>query len=190
MGAHVSVEDDKKGFVVHPSHGCGPSFPVRTIHISCQSDTYLGSDHKYGGIILYARNGQTDWYTANGTHCKSGYVIITRTDTREFEELQRRWCDEPGRVHGIIYRKAFGESCKYHNVVGEGFGIVDGRFKMFSGALNLAHGYDFYHDASPYMNSDSSRCVRAMVFHWQIKHFPERQNYNVEELIAFGEKPA
>ena len=85
-----------------------------------------------------------------------------RTDTCEFEELQRRW-DEPGRVHGIIYRKAFGESCKYKNVVGEGFGITDGGFKMFSSAFYLAKGKDLYHDDSTYMNSESARCVKAMV---------------------------
>ena len=124
------------------AHGFGSSFtccsPVKTIHISCQSDTYIGSDHEYGGIIIYARNGQTDWYTANGTHCKSGYVVIMRTDTREFKELQRRWPNEPGRVHVVIYRKTLGESCKYNNVVREGFGILDGTFKMFSASLNLA----------------------------------------------------
>lgn len=71
MGARVSVEDNGKELVVCPSGGCGPLFSVKTIHISCKSDTYLGPHHKYGGIILYGRNGETDWYTANGTHCKS-----------------------------------------------------------------------------------------------------------------------
>ena len=68
-----------------------------------------------------------------------------RTDTSEFEDLQRRW-DEPGRVQGIIYRKAFGESCKYENVVKEGFGIIEAKLKIFSGAFNLAKGIDLYQD--------------------------------------------
>lgn len=185
MGAHVSVEDDGKGFVVYPAGGSGPSFSVKTIHISCKSDIYLGPDHKYGGIILYGRNGETEWRTANGTHCKSGYVVIMRTDTSEFEELQRRW-DEPGRVHGIIYRKAFGESCKYKNVVGEGFGIIDGKFKILSGAFNLAKGNDLYHDDNVNMNPESAGCVGAVALAWKLQNFPKRQNYSVEELIALS----
>ena len=144
-GASVSVEDNGKELVVYPSGGSGPSFSIKTIHISFKSDTYLGPHHKYGGIIVYGRNVETHWYTANGTHCKSGYVVIMRTDTSEFEDLQRRW-DEPGRVQGIIYRKAFGESCKYENVVKEGFGIIEGKLKIFSGAFNLAKGNDLYQD--------------------------------------------
>lgn len=186
MGARVSVEDNGKELVVYPSGGSGPSFSVKTIHISCKSDTYLGPHHKYGGIIVYGRNGETDWYTANGTHCKSGYVVIMRTDTSEFEDLQRRW-DEPGRVHGIIYRKAFGESCRYENVVGEGFGIIDGKLKIFSGAFNLAKGKDLYHDDSAYMNSESARCVESLALIWQLHtDFPKRQNYSVQELIALS----
>ena len=127
LSAHLAV-------VVHHLAWRQFTFHANQIHI-------LGliiSTEEY--IVLYGRNGETDWYTANGTHCKSGYVVIMRTDTSEFEDLQRRWADEPGRVHGIIYRKAFGESCKYENVVGEGFGIIDGKLKIFSGAFNLAKG--------------------------------------------------
>ena len=40
---------------------------------------------------MNGRNGETDWYTANGTHCNTGYVVIMRTDTIEFAELQRRY---------------------------------------------------------------------------------------------------
>ena len=55
--------------------------------------------------------------SSNGTHFKSGYVVIMRKDTSESEDLQRRG-EELGQVHGVIYRKAFGESCKHKNVVG------------------------------------------------------------------------
>ena len=70
--ANVRPTKDRTSFAVHPALGYGPSFTVSTLHISCQSDTYRGSEKKYGGIIIYARNGETDWRTANGTHCKSG----------------------------------------------------------------------------------------------------------------------
>ena len=64
---------DGSSIHVYSARGSGLSFIVKTIHISCKSDTYLGLDHEYGGIIVYARNGETDWFSANGTHCKSGY---------------------------------------------------------------------------------------------------------------------
>ena len=56
-GARVSVEDNGKELVVYPSGGSRPSFSIKTIHISFKSDTYLGPHHKYGGIIVYGRNG-------------------------------------------------------------------------------------------------------------------------------------
>ena len=81
--------------------------------------------------------------------CKSGYVVIMRKDTSEFEDLQRRG-PELGQVHGVIYRKAFGESCKHKNVVGEGFGIINRESKIISGAFNLScnltKGNNMYHD--------------------------------------------
>ncbi|XP_078383532.1 uncharacterized protein LOC144666051 [Oculina patagonica] len=159
-----------------------PSFTVTTIHISCQSDTYRNGQPWYGGIIIYARNGQTNWRTANGTHCKSGYLVIMRTDTSEFEELRKKW-NEPGIVHGTIYRKAFGESCNDVTVVGEGFGIMDGKFTIQSGAFNPAHG-DNYHDSSSLMHEDSARYVEKLVDIWKLAgpSFPERQNYSVKEL--------
>ena len=61
MGARVSLAEDEKEYVVYPAGGSGPLFNVKTIHISCKSDTYLGPHHKCGGIILYGRNGKTDW---------------------------------------------------------------------------------------------------------------------------------
>ena len=75
-------------FTVCPRVGkVGRSFRVDTIHISCKSDPYRGSSHLYGGIIIYVCQGEGEWCTPNGTHCKSGYVVIMETDTKEFKEL-------------------------------------------------------------------------------------------------------
>lgn len=180
--ANVRPTKDGTSFVVYPAQGYGPSFTVSTLHISCKPDTYHGSEQKYGGIIIYARNGQTDWRTENSTHCKSGYVVIMQTDTKAFKDLQASWSYEPGQVHGIIYRKAFGESCKGLKVVGEGFGIMNGKFKIISGVFNPAD--DNYHDNSSYMNQDSARYVEAVVNIWKRAgpSFPEKQNYSVKEL--------
>jgi len=180
--ANVRPAEDRTTFVVHPAHGNSPSITVSALHISCQSDTYSGSQKKYGGIIIYSRKGETDWHTANNTHCKSGYVVIMQTDTKTFKDLQAAWPREPGQVHGIIYRKAFGESCKGLKVVGEGFGIINGVFKIISGAFNPAD--DDYHDNSSSMNQDSARYVEAIVNIWKRSgpKFPARQNYSVKEL--------
>jgi len=180
--ANVRPAKDGTSFVVYPADDRGPSITVSTLHISCKSDTYRGSQQKYGGIIIYSRNGKTDWYTANNTHCKSGYVVIVQTDTKAFKDLQAAWSNEPGKVHGIIYRKAFGESCKGMKVVGEGFGIMNGAFEIISGALNPAD--DDYHDNSSNMNKDSARYVEAIVNIWKRAgpNFPEKQNYSVKEL--------
>ena len=183
MGAsNARPSRDGSSFSVHPAHDGGPFFTVPTLHISCKSDTYHGSHHKYGGIIIYARNSETDWYTANRTHCKSGYVVIMRTDTEEFQEKQNRW-GERGRVHGTIYRITFGESCDDVKIVGEGFGIIGGQFKTTSGAFNPAHGDD-YHDNTVYMHPDSARHVKALVDIWKCAgpNFPGKQNYSVKEL--------
>ena len=142
--ANVRPSRDGSSFDVYPTHG-----------------TYRGSEHKYGGIIIYACNSETDWYTANRTHCKSGYVVIMRTDTEEFQDKQNKW-GERGRVHGTIYRIAFGESCDDVTIDGEGFGIIGGQFKTTSGAFNPAHGDD-YHDNTVYMHPDSARYVKALV---------------------------
>ena len=180
--ANVRPARDRTSFVVCPAHGYGPSFTVSTLHISCNSDTYRGTEQQYGGIIIYSRNGATDWRTANNTHCKSGCVVIMQTDTKAFKDLQAKWRNEPGKVHGIIYRKAFGESCKGMKVVGEGFGIMNGEFKIISRAFNPVH--DDYHDNSSGMNQDSARYVEAVVNIWKRAgpNFPLRQNYSVLEL--------
>ena len=180
--AHVRPTKHRTSFVVLPAHGYGPSFTVSSLHISSQSDTYRGTEQKYGGIIIYSWNGEAHWQTNNNTHCKSGYVVIMQTDTKAFKDLQAKWRNEPGKVHGIIYRKAFGESCKGMKVVGEGFGIMNGEFKIISGAFNPAH--DGYHDNSSCMNHDSARYVEAVVNIWKRAgtNFPARQNYSVYEL--------
>ena len=124
FSALVDPLDDGTSFDTRWLVDGATNFTVKTLNLSCKSDAYQRREHKYGGIIIYGRNGQGDWRTANGTHCMSGYVVIMQTDTTAFKDLQTKW-NEPGKVHGIIYRKAFGESLKDPEVtaVGEGFGL-------------------------------------------------------------------
>lgn len=188
FAAYVKGEEDGSFAVLPrggPKKGMSTLFIVDTIHISCQSDPYRGRRYKYGGIIIYGHEGKGDWYTANDTHCKSGYVVIMRTDTEEFQELQQKWPNEPGKVHGVIYRKAFGESCNDVNVVGEGFGIMKGEFKTISGAFNPSHGDD-YHDDSWKMHPKSTQCVKKVVERWERagSNFLECQNHAVKSLLS------
>ena len=188
FAAYLEGEEENDCFMVLPRRGGslkGRRFVVDTIHISCKSDPYRGGCFMYGGIIIYGREGEGDWYTANGTHGKSGYVVIMQTDTEEFKELQKKWPNEPGKVHGIIYRRAFGESCKKVNVVGEGFGITNGEFKTISGAFNPTHGDD-YHDDSWEMHPHSTKCVRKVVEWWKEAgyNFLECQNHSVKSLLS------
>ena len=178
---NLRPSDDGTSFDVY-SIDNDPTFNVKTLHLSCKSDTYQKGEHTYGGIIIYGRNGQQEWRTANGTHCKSGYVVIMQTDTSSFRDLQRTWSDEPGKVHGIIYRKAFGESFNSVRAVGEGFGIMQGRFKTISGALNPAG--DGYPDRTRVLHEFSEKYVKALVEIWKNAGpgFRAKQNYDVKEL--------
>lgn len=68
-------------------------------------------------------------------------------------------------------------------IIGKGFGIIDGEFKIKSGAFNPTHGDD-YHDNTVYMHPDSARCVEALVDVWMRAepNFPAEQNYSVKKL--------
>ena len=204
---NVVLDSEQEHLKVFPPSGNGRRFDVRTIHISCKSNPYSGSQHKYGGIIIYGRDGFDDWYTANGTHCKSGYVVIMQTDTQEFQELQKKWQNEPGKVHGIIYKKAFGESCNQVDVVGEGFGIIDGEFKTISNTFHpfldddnkgnpddkkhrFAGKDGNKHGHSLEMHPESKKCVEKVVEWWKRagSNFLERQNHAVKSLFSSDEE--
>ena len=73
--------------------------------------------------------------------------------------------NEPSQVHGIIYREAFGESCNNVNVVGEGFGIINGEFLTKSFVFNSSN--DDYHNDSWEMHAHSTKCVRKVVEWWK-----------------------
>ena len=148
--------------VIHPTSSDKKTVLVKTMHISCQSDTYQ-SGHKYGGVALYQYNGKSDWRTANNTHCKSGYIVIQDTDSQKV----KRWkSSEPGVVHGAVYRNAFGESKKKAEVVGEGFAIRHGKFEISSGVFNNPQGSAF-HDERRRMAELSEHCVRKIVEYWK-----------------------
>ena len=192
----VRVETPTTGtldhFMVCPQVGKKEkSFRVETIHISRKSDPYQGKKHQYGGIIIYARR-KKNW---SMPHRNGGCVVIIQTDTEEFKKLQKKW-KEPGIVHGIIYKEAFGESCNVTkkresctvDVVGEGFSIVKGKFRTVSRAFNLHDNDDIYHDDRYEMSEISAKCVENLVKWWMRteSHFYNQLVHSVESLLSWN----
>lgn len=196
--AGIRVETPTTGtpnhFKVCPQVGeKGESFRVETIHISKKSDPYQGKEHQYGGIIIYARRRGRHWYKPQD---KGGYVVIKRTDTKEFKKLQEE-SKEPGIVHGIIYKEAFGESCNVTqesesctaDVVGEGFEIMEGnKFGTVSRAFNLRGDGDIYHDDRNEMSKLSAKCVENLVKWWMRakSDFRNQLDHSVESLLSWN----
>ena len=158
-----------------------PSFPVETIHISCQSDSYEGIDNRYAGVIIYSCDGKSEWQTANGTRCKSGYLVIMNTGTEKVKKFQQH---SPGQVHGAIYRSAFGEECTTRHVNAEGFSVINGEFKNNSSVFNPAK--DGYHDEKRTMHPVSARCIEKVIKSWKNagKSFRNCQNFAVKDLLS------
>lgn len=183
--AAVNIEKREDFFLVRPRSRRseeGKAFHIETIRISSKSDPYLKGKFNYGGIIIYGYKGKKR-PEVNGEEGQRGYVVIMRTDTDTFEGLREKWSDEPGQVHGIIYRKALGESCSHTKVVGEGFSIMSGEFKTTSGVFNPSH--DDYHNESWEMHPVSAECVKKVVKEWKKagRNF-EAQNYSVRSLLS------
>ena len=158
---------------------------VKTMHISSQSDTYQPG-HNYAGVIIYQYDGKSEWETANNTHCKSGYIVIQDTDS----ENVKKWIGkEPGAVHGPVYRNAFGESVSEVNVVGEGFALRNGKYKVEkfeinSSVFNNPKGSK-YHDHRRRMHELSEQCVRKVVEHWKLAgpNWVRQRNFEVKQLL-------
>ena len=159
---------------------------VKTMHISCQSDTYYPG-HNYAGVIIYQYDGKSEWRTANNTHGKTGYIVIQDTDS----ENVKKWIGkEPGQIHGAVYRNAFGESVSEGNVVGEGFALKEGeckvqKFEINSGVFNNPKG-SIYHDHRRRMHELTEHCVGKIVEHWKTAgpSWQRRQrSFQVKELL-------
>ena len=162
---------------------------VESLHLSCQSDVYKPS-RRYAGIIIYQRNGESEWRTANNTHCKTGYIVIQDTDS---EDVKKFISKEPGAVHGAVYRNAFGESVNQVEVVGEGFTVQNGFLRrIFRGKFgNTSKTFNSppdseWHDTERSMHPVSERCVKKVVNHWKeagASFTSKQRNFKVKELM-------
>ena len=158
-----------------------PSFSVETIHISCQSDSYEGTDNRYAGVIIYSCDGKSEWQTANGTRCKTGFLVIMDTETEKVKKFQQY---SPGQVHGAVYRSAFGEECTARHVNAEGFSVMKGEFKINSGVFNPAK--DDYHDDKRSMHPVSAGCIEKVIEFWKNagKDYHSCRNFAVKDLLS------
>ena len=172
---------EKDKIVIIPKSHSKNGVVLETIHISCKSDEYLGHSFNYGGVIIYQYNGNSDWRTANNTHCKTGYIVIQDTDS---ENIKRWMSSEPGIVHGAVYRNAFGESVKDAEVVGEGFAVRNGKFEICSSVFNNPQGSAF-HDQRRQMHELSRHCVKKVVRYWKRAgpSWVKQRNFGVKQLL-------
>ena len=154
---------------------------VETIHISSKSDTFGGNEYNYAGVIIYQYHGLSEWRTANGTHCKTGYLVIQDTDSKKVKQWKGK---TDGVVHGAVYRNAFGEAADTSKVVAEGFSIMRGSFKINSGVFNNPAGSQ-YHDDKKQMSKISECCVKKVVESWKSAG-PRTlgpRNFSVQDLL-------
>mgnify|MGYP002803596295 CR=1 FL=1 len=172
---------EKDKIVIIPESLWKSAVVLETIHISCKSDEYLGHSFNYGGVVIYQYNGNSEWRTANNTHCKTGYIVIQDTDSENVKKWMRK---EPGKVHGAVYRNSFGESVNDAEVVGEGFAIRNGKLEMCSSVFNNPEGSAF-HDDRREMNELSEYCVRKVVKYWKRAgpNWFRQRNFEVKQLL-------
>ena len=153
---------------------------VKTMHLSGKSDAYQPG-HKYGVVIMYLYDDKLEWTTANGTNCKSGYIVIQDADSGNV----KKWTgEEVGALHGAIYRNVFGESMMKAHVVGEGFSFRS-QLDKGSRVFNKPPGSDF-HDNRNTMNEASFHCVKKIVDYWKEggSSWAHRQrNFELKELL-------
>lgn len=111
-------------------------------------------------------------------------LLSCKLTPKNLKSYKKKWVNEPSQVHGIIYREAFGESCNNVNVVGEGFGIMNGEFLTKSFVFNSSN--DDYHNDSWEMHAHSTKCVRKVVEWWKKagSNYLDCPNHSVKSLLS------
>ena len=192
LSASSSLRSHHKAALLNVSHerDCivlaattGHEIEVCSMYLSYESDRYQPG-HSYGGIIIYQYNGNSKWRTANGVSCWSACVVIQDTDS---ENVKKWMSKEPGKVHGAIYRNAFGESVNDAEVLGEGFAIRNGisnveELEIYSGVFNNPKRSK-YHDHRRRMHELSEHCVRKIVDYWKKPPFRWERVYNIKDCL-------
>ena len=160
--AYCSLTPDRNQFQI-TSCNSGQSLNIHTVTLSQKSDAFLGSSYSYAGFIIYQYHGRSNWITQNGTRCECGYLAIQRTDSEKIKRLQS---GTPGVVHGAVYKSVFGEDIDRSKVIGEGFSIQNGSFKVNSGVFNNPASSE-YHDSRKQMSEITMCCIGKVVRSWK-----------------------
>ena len=157
---------------------------VESYHVSCAStkpcDEFYCKNpkHNIGGVVLYMKDGKTDWY-CNSTSCKSGYIIVKGSD-----EVRKQFPNADGavdgEVYGAIYQSVFDEPPSKHKLIGSVFARVDGKWKFRSGVLN-EYDHCQCEKKKRAMNEVEEKWVMKAVKQW---YENGRQNLNVKECVG------
>ena len=166
--------------------------PIESYHVSCKSyrpKTLNDAEENLGGLVLYAKDGKTDWYS-NGVHCKTGYIILKKTSKEkvkgeweiynEKDELEHIECSV-GMVHGKIYKSIFNELPTTANVTGSGFARVNGKWKYNSISFNSKD--DKYHTDHKTMKELEAKWVQKAMENWILYG---KQNTYIKESDGGG----
>lgn len=158
---------------------------VDTIHVSSKSDAFGGNTSSYAGLIIYSCDGRSQWQTANGTLCTSGYLVIMDT---EGEKIRMNQQQSPARIHHAIYRIAFGEQCTERNLDAESFSVIDGMFEINSGVFNPTE--DGFNGSKRSAHSLLTQCIKKVVKYWM--NAGERfhlccRDHNVKDLLRVAD---
>ena len=129
--------------------------------------------NNYGGIVLYAYNGKSEWYL-NGIHCKSGYIIIKQTNIDN--ELPK---SSLGQIHGSIYKSLFGCGCD-KNVVASGFAYINGKWRFKSASFNL--NFNNYE-----MTTCEIKLLKTAIHNWR-KYGIRNTTFNQDIFINIQKK--
>lgn len=120
-----------------------------------------------GGIILYAYDGKQDWYL-NGVHCKTGYIIIQKTDGLE-ERVKKKYNLNylSGQVHGAVYASVFGRNIDV-KVLGSGFSYngKEGKKKTWKWRSMSLNKQDGFHVGNGKVTPIENKWVRKALENW------------------------
>ena len=156
-----------------------PLYKVKSYHVSCKSDKLktMSPKENYGGIVLYAYNGKTDWYL-NDIHCKTGYIVIKKT--KNIKHLMK---SSQGQIHGAVFDSVFKDNSLLGSLVslvwpptdmaltvGSGFAYYKGKWEYNSCVFNLKK--DHFHKSEKkkdrIMGETEKQWVATAITNWVV----------------------
>ena len=149
-----------RGGVMYLNSQSLADIPVRTYHVSCDSDTFDGSSN-YMGIVLYQKDGLNS-FVINGRTIRPGYIYFVKSS-----KLTGLINSGAGgkTMHAAAYEHLFGVLPPSGGLVSSGFSHHEGVFKQTSGTFN-SRRTAYTGVANKYMNADEFEMVKNAVIRW------------------------